>query len=333
MKKPRLLSMIFVERKMAEIGQDLNRAAHLLREGELVAIPTETVYGLAGNALNPLGIARIFETKNRPSFDPLIMHCANLETVKRHVQGDIPRAALDLAAAFWPGPLTLLLPKAAHVPDLLTSGLPRVAVRIPRHPLTLQLLSQLDFPLAAPSANPFGYISPTRASHVEDQLGNKIPYILDGGPCEVGVESTIVGFEQGRIIVHRPGGVSIEEIERVVGPVVLQAHAGSNPQAPGMLDSHYAPRKKVYFGDMTELMNQFGTEKAAILAWQCENPGLPTPRFFALSANGNLREAASRLFEGLRHLDNSEASFILAEPVPSEGLGLAINDRLKRASA
>jgi L-threonylcarbamoyladenylate synthase len=199
--------------------------------------------------------------------------------------------------------------------------------------MTLQLLQELDFPLAAPSANPFGYISPTRASHVEDQLGAKIPYILDGGPCEVGVESTIIGFEEGRVIVHRPGGIALEEIERVVGPVVLQAHGGSNPQAPGMLDSHYAPRKKVYLGKMSDLLRQFGAEKAAVLAWRSGNPGLPTPRFFALSQSGDLREAASRLFEGLRYLDNSDASFILAEPVPNEGLGLAINDRLKRASA
>lgn len=333
MKKPRRLWMIFVRRIMAEIGRDIEQAARLLRQGELVAIPTETVYGLAGNALDPLSIAKIFETKNRPSFDPLIMHCASWDVALQHVQGEIPQAAKALADAFWPGPLTLLLPKAAHVPDLLSSGLPRLAVRVPRHALTQQLLHLLDFPLAAPSANPFGYISPTRASHVQDQLGDKISYILDGGPCEVGVESTIIGFEEGRVVLHRPGGISIEDIERVVGPVVLQAHASSNPQAPGMLASHYAPRKKVYLGNIENLLQQLGAENAAILAWNAENPGLPAPRFFALSKSGDLREAASRLFEGLRYLDNSDASFILAEPVPHQGLGLAINDRLKRASA
>jgi L-threonylcarbamoyladenylate synthase len=318
---------------MAETGRDIEKAARLLRQGQLVAIPTETVYGLAGNALDPLSIAKIFETKNRPSFDPLIMHCASWEEARQHLGREIPAAALDLAKAFWPGPLTLLLPKASHVPDLLTSGLARVAVRVPQHPLTLQLLQELEFPLAAPSANPFGYISPTRASHVEDQLGKKIPYILDGGHCQVGVESTIVGFENNRIVVHRPGGISIEEIERVVGPVEMQAHSGSNPEAPGMLASHYAPRKKVYLGAIPDLLKQYGKENAAILSWSVENPGLPTPRFFALSSSADLPEAASRLFEGLRYLDNSDASFILAEPVPNQGLGLAINDRLKRASA
>jgi L-threonylcarbamoyladenylate synthase len=325
--------MTFALKKMAEIGQDIAKALALLNQGELVAIPTETVYGLAGNALDAQAISKIFEAKNRPSFDPLIMHCASWEAAQQHLQADLPAEAKALAAAFWPGPLTLLLPKAAHVPDLLSSGLPRVAVRVPKHPLSLALLKQLDFPLAAPSANPFGYISPTRASHVQDQLGDKLAYILDGGPCTVGVESTIIGFEDGQAVLYRPGGIAMEDIVELIGEVQLRQHSSSNPHAPGMLETHYAPRKKVYMGDLDALMQQYADEDFAVLSFTKEFTGLPTPRQFALSTRGDLREAASRLFEGLRYLDNSDASLILVEPVPHEGLGLAINDRLKRASA
>jgi L-threonylcarbamoyladenylate synthase len=175
-----------------KIGLDVALAAQWLHASEPVAIPTETVYGLAGNALDVAAVARIFEVKNRPTFDPLIVHVASVAAVKAHVI-DFPAAARQLAAHFWPGPLTLLLPKQPHIPDLVTAGLPRVAIRVPVHPLTRTLLERLPFPLAAPSANPFGYISPTTAQHVYDQLNGLIPYILDGGPCQVGLESTIVG--------------------------------------------------------------------------------------------------------------------------------------------
>ena len=187
------------------IGTALSTAIELLRRDEVVAIPTETVYGLAGNALYPKAIASIFEIKNRPRFDPLIVHASSVERLSQYANA-FPEAARRLADQFMPGPLTLLLDKAAIIPDLVTAGSPRVALRVPNHPLTLSLLQQLDFPLAAPSANPFGYISPTTAQHVADQLGSQIPYILDGGPCQVGVESTIVGFEDGQAVVYRKGG-------------------------------------------------------------------------------------------------------------------------------
>jgi L-threonylcarbamoyladenylate synthase len=190
---------------MAEVGVDIERAAAFLRKGQLVAIPTETVYGLAGNALDLKSVSSIFETKNRPSFDPLILHVASLEQVSPFVS-EFPEKLKCLAEAFWPGPLTVLLPRKASVPDLVTSGLDRVAVRVPNHPLTLALLAQLDFPLAAPSANPFGYISPTQAAHVAAQLGSQVPYILDGGACAVGLESTIVGMEVEQVVIYRLGG-------------------------------------------------------------------------------------------------------------------------------
>lgn len=318
---------------MAEIGRDINKAVEWLLQGELVAIPTETVYGLAGNALDSRSISKIFEVKNRPAFDPLIMHVADIERAKDHVE-TFPEKALVLAEHFWPGPITILLPKKSHVPDLLTSGLETVAVRVPHHPMTLDLLRSLPFPLAAPSANPFGYISPTKALHVEDQLGEKIPYILDGGDCRVGVESTIIGFEAGEAVIYRLGGVELEKIEKLIGPVKTKSHSSSNPQAPGMLESHYAPRKKVYYGNPERLAAGLDLDKAAVLSYKgLLGMELPPSRHFCLSAQGDLHEAASRLFEGLRYLDKSDASYIIAEPVPDIGLGKAINDRLKRASA
>ena len=234
---------------MAEIGVDIEQAAAFLRLGKLVAIPTETVYGLAGNALDVKAVSSIFQTKNRPSFDPLILHVASLEQVSPFVS-EFPEKLKRLAEAFWPGPLTVLLPRKASVPDLVTSGLDRVAVRVPNHPLTLALLAQLDFPLAAPSANPFGYISPTQAAHVAAQLGLQIPYILDGGACAVGLESTIVGMEGEQVVIYRLGGLELSEIESLVGQVTVQAPSTSTPSAPGQLASHYAPRKPIFLGKM-----------------------------------------------------------------------------------
>lgn len=227
---------------MAQIGQEIGRAKAFLEAGNVVGIPTETVYGLAGNALNSDAVLKIFRVKNRPQFDPLIVHTDSLAKVETFVTA-IPEPARQLADACWPGPLTLLLPKRDAIPDLVTAGLPTVAVRVPNHPLTLALLRSLAFPLAAPSANPFGYISPTTAAHVADQLGDRVPYILDGGPADVGLESTIIGFENGQTIVFRLGGLALELIERLIGPVSVRTHSTSNPKAPGMLSSHYAPRK------------------------------------------------------------------------------------------
>lgn len=319
---------------MAQVGTDIPQAASYLKQGQLVAIPTETVYGLAGNALDVKAVSSIFETKNRPSFDPLILHVASLEQVNSFVSS-FPEKLKRLAEAFWPGPLTVLLPRNASVPDLVTSGLDRVAVRVPNHPLTLSLLAQLNFPLAAPSANPFGYISPTQAAHVDAQLGAQIPYILDGGACSVGLESTIVGMEGEQVVIYRLGGLDLSKIEAVVGSVTVQAHSSSNPSAPGQLASHYAPRKPFLVGDLKLLVPKLIQEGKAfgVLSFSTHFPALPSDRQFVLSPSQDLQEAAQRLFMGMRLLDESDADLILAEFVPEVGLGRAINDRLKRAAA
>ncbi len=225
---------------MTRIGKDIKEAQKILENGGLVAIPTETVYGLAANAYDPEAVAKIFEAKNRPSFDPLIVHIPDESRLHGMVDA-IPPAGQKLAEAFWPGPLTLLLPKTHVIPDIVTSGMPEVAIRVPNNPLTLSLLGSLEFPLVAPSANPFGYISPTSAQHVMDQLEGKVDYILDGGPAEVGVESTIIGFPDGKATVYRMGGLEIDRIEEIIGKVEIMPHSTSNPKAPGMLKSHYAP--------------------------------------------------------------------------------------------
>jgi L-threonylcarbamoyladenylate synthase len=319
--------------QQAEIGRDLARAAALLRAGQLVAIPTETVYGLAGNALDAGAVAEIFRVKNRPRFDPLIIHLAQAEQIPEYA-AHFPDGARRLAEAFLPGPLSLLLPKRPIVPDLVTAGSPLVAIRVPAHPLTQELLAQLDFPLAAPSANPFGYISPTTPQHVAHQLGDKIPYILDGGPTAVGVESTIVSFAETEPEVLRKGGLAVEEIEAVLGtPVRVRAHSSSNPQAPGMLKSHYAPRVPFRVGDLKELAREHAGQRFGVLAFLRALPQVPADRQRILSPTGDLAEAARNLFAAMRDLDEQDLDLIIAEWLPERGLGRAINDRLRRAEA
>lgn len=318
---------------MAQIGKDISKAKTLLEQGQLVGIPTETVYGLAGNALDPDAVALIFATKNRPDFDPLILHTSAMERVHDFVQ-EIPFPLDLLATKFWPGPLTLLLPKKEIVPDLVTSGLDTVAVRVPSHPLTNELLSELDFPLAAPSANPFGYISPTKASHVNDQLGDKIAYILDGGDCEVGLESTIVGLEEGEVTVYRLGGLDLNAIREVVGEVKVMTHSSSNPKSPGMLKSHYSPVKPFILGKLEDLVSEYSSNGIpfAVLSFNKIFPSIDPSKQIQLSVEGDLNEAAKNLFAAMRTLDTVDVSVILSEHLPEEGLGRAINDRLRRAA-
>jgi L-threonylcarbamoyladenylate synthase len=282
--------------------------------------------------LDERAVLSIFEVKNRPSFDPLIIHTDRIEKLDRYVS-HMPATALLLARTFWPGPLTLLLPKSDAIPDLVTSGLNQVAVRIPDHPLTLGLLSSLDYPLAAPSANPFGYISPTSPAHVDKQLGSKIPYILDGGFSGVGIESTIVGFPDGIPTIYRLGGLAIEKIVAVVGQVRTMAHSSSNPQAPGMLKSHYAPRKPLYLVDKNQMAASDRNQEALYLLLEQTLHEIPLDRQMILSSSGNLQEAAKNLFRYLRALDELPGSPIYAHLLPEEGLGRAINDRLRRAAA
>lgn len=316
---------------MAQIGTDISAAKAFLDAGDVVGIPTETVYGLAGNALNPDAVLRIFTVKNRPAFDPLIVHTDSLEKVGQYVT-HIPDAARQLAETVWPGPLTLLLPKRDLVPDLTTSGLPTVAVRVPNHPLTLSLLRSLDYPLAAPSANPFGYISPTTAQHVADQLGDQIPYVLDGGPCGIGLESTIIGFENDRPMVYRLGGMALEQLTALVGPLTVRDHSTSNPKAPGMLSSHYAPRKPVILLQPNEQPGEVD-EQTGALVFQTPFLEIPAQNQLILSPTGSVTEAAKNLFAYLRHLDGLPVTRIFAQQLPNEALGRAVNDRLKRASA
>jgi L-threonylcarbamoyladenylate synthase len=313
------------------IGTELNKAVKHLKAGELVGIPTETVYGLAANGLDVNAVLKIFEAKERPFFDPLILHVNNQEKVNALILSFDLRLK-KLADAFWPGPLTLLLPKNQLVPDIVTSGLNQVAIRIPHHPLTLSLLEQLNFPLAAPSANPFGYISPTTALHVNKQLGEKVAFILDGGACEIGLESTIVGVEEGKVCVYRLGGLSIEQLEAVVGEVTLKVNLSGDPKAPGQLKSHYAPIKPLFHGDLEKLFNQHRGKKLICLCFGEPPPFKDRVRILNLSPNCDLQEAAKNLFGFLRQADELDGDVIIAQNLPMLGLGLAINDRLKRAA-
>ena len=314
------------------VGKDVQKAANLLRAGQVVAIPTETVYGLAGNALNLQAVSEIFAVKQRPSFDPLIIHLADHQQLPTYVK-EIPEPLRQLAYHFMPGPLTLLLERKAIIPDLVTAGSPLVAVRLPVHPMTRSLLEVLNFPLAAPSANPFGYISPTTAEHVAQQLGDKIPYILDGGPAEVGLESTIVGIEGGKITIFRKGGLSVEVIEAEIGPVVVRSYSSSNPQAPGMLKSHYAPQTPFRLNmSLEEALEIYPMDQIGKIAFRQKTPQLPAQHQVVLSESGDFKEAARRLFAAMRLLDQKKLRVIIADLLPEQDLGRAINDRLRRAA-
>ncbi|MDX2001479.1 MAG: L-threonylcarbamoyladenylate synthase [Chitinophagales bacterium] len=313
-----------------KLGNDLMLAKQCLEMGNLVAIPTETVYGLAANGLDADAVLRIFEAKKRPSFNPLILHVASIEKAKLLVS-DFPPLAEILAQAFWPGPLTLVLPKAPQVPDTVTAGQDTVAIRMPSHPLTLALLNMLDFPLAAPSANPSGYISPTTAGHVAEQLGEQLCYILDGGACNVGLESTILKIEHDKAILLRAGGLEVERIEALTGEVAV--FQSSEILAPGMLQSHYAPHKQVVVGDISANIPLYPLAEILVLGFQQAHPSIAPNRQLVLSPKGDLHEAARNVFSYLRQLDSMEGKVILAEWVPDIGLGRAINDRLKRAAA
>jgi L-threonylcarbamoyladenylate synthase len=314
------------------IGQDLVYASEQLKQGLTVGIPTETVYGLAANALNEEAVLSIFKIKNRPHFDPLIVHVAKMEDVSLYTQGLHGKAKL-LAERFWPGPLTLLMKRNDKIPLMVSSGSDKLAIRIPQHPMTLKLLSILDFPLAAPSANPFGYISPTKAEHVEKQLGDKTAYILDGGDSKIGLESTIVDCTEDKVRVVRLGGISIESIEEALGESIeLSISQNSNPSAPGQLDSHYSPNKKfVVVENISEDWLPYNQHSMCFLNFGDRK--LPEGHFeLNLSKSGNIDEAAMNLFHYMRLLDDLDTEMIVAQKLPSIGLGKAINDRMQRAS-
>ena len=315
------------------LGTDISIAQQLLEQGHPVAIPTETVYGLAANALNNDAVLKIFEAKNRPQFNPLIVHSTSWDAAQEFVQ-KVPAIAHSLAAKFCPGPITFLLEKKNNIPDLVTAGSHLVAIRIPNHPVALKLLSSLTFPLAAPSANQFGYISPTTAQHVLDSLEGKIPYILNGGNTSVGLESTIISFnEKENVIVHRVGGISIEDIEKHIGKTVIWGtkNEENKPQTSGQLKSHYAPNTPLIIGNIETLHRDYLGKKIGLISLANSYPQLHFEERMLLSTTNNLHEAAQNLFSFLRKIDQMQVDIILVESLPNEGLGRAINDRLQRA--
>jgi L-threonylcarbamoyladenylate synthase len=308
------------------------RAAEIIKKGGIVAFPTETVYGLGADAFNPLAVARVFEVKRRPHFDPLIVHVANPADVKNLVK-EIPSNANKLIERFWPGPLTVVLLKEENIPDIVTAGLPTVAIRMPSHPMALSLIKESKCPIAAPSANPFGYLSPTTAEHVREQLGDQVDLILDGGPCPVGVESTIVSFLEEKPRLLRPGGVSLEEIESIIGKLKISPIEEERPSSPGMLPKHYAPRTPIVLDWNKKNLDTYKDKKIGLLAFQETKNHLKFHSVEVLSKKGDIREAAANLFAAIRRMDALNLDFIVAETIPEIGLGRAIMDRLRRASS
>lgn len=311
----------------------IHTAATALRAGEAVAFPTETVYGLGADALNERAVAQVFAIKNRPRFDPLIVHLPNAEAASRYCATDIDSRAVALMERFWPGPLTLVLRKRPIIPDLVTAGLDTVALRVPAHPVALALLQAVDVPIAAPSANPFGYVSPTTAVHVQEMLGDAIKLILDGGPCSVGIESTVCAFTAERAVILRPGGVTVEEIEAVIGPVIIASSSQSDARSPGTLPRHYSPRVPVtLLTPEEEVPRPPQGERVGLLTLL---PRLDVQEYAvveALSRDGDLLEAAANLFAALRRFDRLGLDRVVVQSVPEEGIGRAIMDRLRRAA-
>ena len=306
----------------------IREAAAVIKAGGIVAFPTETVYGLGADGFNPKACARIFEIKGRPRFDPLILHECSAARARRLFSA-IPAGAKRLMKKFWPGPLTIVLPKSRAVPDIVTAGLPTVAVRVPSGRVALALIKAAGRPVAAPSANSFGRLSPTSAAHVKKQLGSLPDLLLDGGHTPIGVESTIITFQKGRPVLLRPGGLPLEEIEKAAGRAAAPA-AGKAPLAPGCLRKHYAPRAVLKILDRAKRVKP--SARAGYLAFS-QRPAGKWGSVKVLSRSGDLREAAARLFSSLHALENSGVATIYAERVPASGLGRAIMDRLRRASA
>jgi L-threonylcarbamoyladenylate synthase len=321
-------------------------AAAVIRGGGLVAFPTETVYGLGANALDEAAVRRIFKAKARPSDDPLIVHICKYEDLEV-IAGQIPALTATLAEAFWPGPLTLVLPKSRLVPDSVSAGLNNVAVRMPAHPVALALLRSAGLPIAAPSANRFGHTSPTTAAHVLQDLGQHIDMILDGGEASVGVESTVLDLTGTLPVILRPGGLTREEIERLIGPVGLQGKSRPGPQiSPGLLDSHYAPRARLILctGQGPAVLEQIktlarhhmhqGQHVGLLLAdGDLDGSGMPDVPVITLGPEDDLPEIARNLYAGLHRLDDLGVDVILARSFAVSGLGLAVNDRLIRAAS
>jgi L-threonylcarbamoyladenylate synthase len=313
------------------IINNIDKAVAILNQNNLVAIPTETVYGLAGNIYSSEAIAKIFEMKKRPLFNPLIVHIHSIEQLEE-LTTYIPEKARLLATAFWPGALTLVLKKNSKVPDLITAGKDSVAIRMPNHPVTLELLRQLSFPLAAPSANPFSCISPTKAIHVENYFGDALS-VLEGGDCQNGVESTIIGFEGDEPVLYRLGAVSMENVEAVIGSIDIKNNEDKTPDAPGMLTKHYSPRTLIYLvTDVEKAIASFSDKKIGLIVFSKKLENEKIIHQEILSKNTDLKEAAANLYAAMHSLDTLNLDVIIAERFPDFGLGKTINDRLERAT-
>ena len=300
-------------------------ASDILKKGEVVSFPTETVYGLGADATNSDAIAKIFSAKNRPSFNPLIIHLPNTQMVEKYVE--LSQLTKDLSNIFWPGPFTMVLPlkKNSGISTLITAGLETVAIRVPSHPVAHTLLNEFNGPIAAPSANKSGQISPTTAQHVDQEFGDELELIIDGGPCDNGLESTIVKVVYDQLTILRPGNVTVEEIqEKIEVKIVTDTQPTDNPIAPGQLKSHYAPNANVRLNVINPEMNE------AYLAFGDTNQ---VENMLNLSPSGDLEEAASNLFSMMRSLDQLNLKTISVAPIPKSEVGVAINDRLERAAA
>ncbi|SDT89051.1 translation factor SUA5 [Polaribacter sp. Hel1_33_78] len=317
---------------MSIISKDIQKAITLLTNEELVAIPTETVYGLAGNIFSEKAIKCIFKTKKRPFFNPLIVHISSVDVLETIVS-EVPKKAKILAKHFWPGAMTLVLKKHKDIPDIITAGKDTVAVRVPNHPVTITLLNQLPFPLAAPSANPFNNISPTKPAHVERYFKNDIKMVLDGGSCKNGIESTIIGFEDDEPIIYRLGALALEDIEAVIGAVRIKNKKKENPDAPGMLDKHYSPlTRTILTSSITKEIKKYPNKKIGILTFNTSYKSDAISYEIILSKNKDLHEAGAKLYDALHELDHLNLDVIIAERLPDTGLGKSVNDRLQRAA-
>ena len=314
------------------ITTDLNLAIKALTSNEIVAMPTETVYGLAGNAYSEVAVEKIYSLKNRPHYNPLIVHIKSAEFLP-NVACEIPEIAKKLAEEFWPGPLTLVLKKQSIIPDIVTAGKDTVAIRVPNHPVALNLLQKLDFPLAAPSANPFGSISPTTAQHVHNFFQDTLEVVLEGGECERGIESTIIGFENNQPIIYRLGSLSVESIENKIGKLLSKTNDDKAPIAPGMLSRHYAPQTDTFLtNDIETFISNNPDKKIGVLVFQHPVKNSQILQQEVLSKAGNLEEAAKNLYAAMHRLDSLQLDLIIAEFFPETGLGKTINDKLQRAN-
>jgi L-threonylcarbamoyladenylate synthase len=313
-------------------SNNITQAADFLTQNQLVAIPTETVYGLAAKATSLEAIGNIYTVKNRPSFNPLILHIGHANSIEQYAYTNANSQAL--IQAFMPGPFTILLPKKNTVNDVLTAGSHKVALRIPQHPMALSLLQQLPFALVAPSANPSGYVSPTSAAHVLQGLQGKIPFILDGGQCQIGLESTIVETtDNNTIIVHRYGAITAQEIAEVLPNAIITTKNNQQINSPGQLKSHYATLTPLSMGNVQQFINQHQQYKIAVISLQNSYQNIAPQHQYILSPDGNVNQAAQRLFAAMRLIDTLGYDYIIAEEFPKQGIGLAINDRLIRAQA